>query len=68
MSLIIWKITLYNDHPSPSFLLLPLSSLKTYLGLLTVCAMQLNAGLHGLDHVPSIQNCLVSLSSAWIAL
>lgn len=44
-----------------------LSCLKTYLGLLTLSAMQLNVGLHGLDHVPSIENCLLgSLSSGWI--
>lgn len=51
-------------HPFSS----SLSYLKTYLGLLTVSAMQMNVGLHGLDHIPSIQNCLGSLSSACIAL
>lgn len=52
-----------------TILLCPLSyslfCLKTYLGLLAVSVIQLNLGLHGLDHISSIQNChLQRLSSA----
>jgi len=47
----------------------PFSCLKIYLSWLAVSATQLNLGLLGLDHIPSIQNCLPGcLSRAWTVL